>query len=97
MITTAQLNRPCATGRQEQRRLAEVLDASPVASEAYPYVHRDDPLDTALRRMGDSGVDILPVVSRTDLGKVIGVISACRMRSVPTDSAHTQPGRGVAG
>ena len=42
---------------------------------SYPYVHRDDPLDTAMRHMADAGVETLPVVSRSDLGKVVGVIS----------------------
>ncbi len=34
-----------------------------------------NPLDTAMRRMADAGVDLLPVVSRTDLREVVGVIS----------------------
>jgi len=29
-----------------------------------PYVYPDDPLDSALQRMGDVGVDEIPVVSR---------------------------------
>ena len=45
------------------------------ASGRYPYVHVDEPLDTAMRRLAEAGVDTLPVVSRTDLGEVVGVIS----------------------
>ncbi|MGO9229565.1 MAG: chloride channel protein [Bryobacteraceae bacterium] len=78
MITTAQLEQAVRDGQQEST-LAELVAgavAPPAASEGYPYVYRDEPIDSALRRMGDAGVDILPVVSRTDLGKVIGVISS---------------------
>jgi len=77
MIATAQLEKAVRDGRGETK-LADLVpgpDAPPMAPEGYPYVHRDDPLDTALRRMAEAGVDTLPVVSRTGLGKVIGVIS----------------------
>jgi CIC family chloride channel protein len=77
MITTAQLEKAIRDGRKESKLadLAPGPDAPPGVSEGYPSVHRDDPLDTALRRMGEAGVDTLAVVSRTGLGKVIGVIS----------------------
>jgi len=77
MITTAQLEQAVRDGQQENT-LAELLagpGASPLAQASYPYLYRDEPIDTALRRMGDASVEILPVVSRTDLGKVIGVLS----------------------
>ncbi len=77
MITTAQLDQAVRTGRGESR-LADLVpgpDAPPMVSEGYPYVHRDDPLDLAMRRMAEAGLDTLPVVSRIGLGKVVGVIS----------------------
>jgi CIC family chloride channel protein len=40
-----------------------------------PFAHPDDPLDAALQRMGEAGVDEIPVVSRTG-GRKVGVISA---------------------
>jgi len=40
-----------------------------------PFAHPDDPLDAALQRMGEAGVDEIPVVSRTG-GMKVGVISA---------------------
>src|SRR5208283_1166443 len=63
---------------QQENTLAEllaVLGASPLAQASYPYLYRDEPIDTALRRMGDASVEILPVVSRTDMGKGIRVLS----------------------
>ena len=40
-----------------------------------PDVHPDDPLDSALQRMGEAGVDEIPVVSRAG-GTPIGVLRA---------------------
>ena len=38
-----------------------------------PDIHPDDPLDSALQRMGEAGVDEIPVVSRTG-GTQIGIL-----------------------
>ena len=77
MITTAQLEQAANEGKG-LRKLADIVpgpDAPPALAAGYPFVHRDDPLDTALRRMAEAGVDTLPVVSRAGLGNVIGMIS----------------------
>jgi hypothetical protein len=39
-----------------------------------PFVHPDDPLDVALQRMGEKGLDEIPVLSRTG-SKHIGALS----------------------
>jgi CBS domain-containing protein len=41
---------------------------------AYPYVHSDHPVSYALERMRESGVDVLPVVSRAGIHEISGVI-----------------------
>jgi CIC family chloride channel protein len=41
----------------------------------YTYVYPDDPLSIALERMGAAGVDTLPVVSRADITKLLGVVT----------------------
>jgi CIC family chloride channel protein len=41
----------------------------------YTYVYPDDPLSIALERMGAAGVDTLPVVSRADIAKLLGVVT----------------------
>ncbi len=47
-----------------------------VASEGkYPYVHTDHPLSYALERMGKDSVDVLPVVSRSNIHQMYGVVS----------------------
>ncbi len=77
MVTTAQLEDALRAGRGESR-LADLVSGPGAAQAepgAYPYLYRDEPLDTALRRMAEAGVEVLPVVSRSDLAEVIGVIS----------------------
>jgi CBS domain-containing protein len=77
MITTEQLEQAVKAGRG-QDRLADLVPGPAAygsASGRYPHVHADHPLDTAMRRMADAGVDVLPVISRSDLRKVMGVIS----------------------
>jgi CIC family chloride channel protein len=62
----------------------------------YPYVHPDHPVNYALERMREGGVDVLPVVSRADIHEISGVIglreilqaygvpdSAASSRSIP--------------
>src|SRR5439155_16766415 len=40
-----------------------------------PHVHSDQPLGLALARMGDSGHNVLPVVSRANARMIIGVVT----------------------
>jgi len=40
-----------------------------------PYVHPDHSLSEALERMGSSGLNVLPVVSRANLRQLIGMIA----------------------
>jgi CIC family chloride channel protein len=39
------------------------------------HVHLDHPLSIALERMGSAGVEALPVVSRADIRKLLGIIT----------------------
>jgi chloride channel protein, CIC family len=41
----------------------------------YPYVHSDHPLSYALERMGATGVDVVPVVSRANIHQMYGVVT----------------------
>jgi len=77
MITTAKIEQALNAG-QGQSNLADLVlspEASQAATERYPFVYSDEPLDTVMRRMADASVDILPVVSRANLAEVVGVIS----------------------
>jgi chloride channel protein, CIC family len=51
------------------KRLAELVDA-----QLFPHLHADQSLHLALERMGESGFDLLPVVSRADVHQLEGVV-----------------------
>ena len=40
-----------------------------------PHVHNDQPLSRALARMGDTGHNVLPVVSRANARIMLGVVT----------------------
>ena len=58
-------------------RLAQVVDTpvESVTADAFPHVHLDQSVDVALQRMGRAGLDVLPVVSRTDVHELLGVVA----------------------
>jgi chloride channel protein, CIC family len=62
----------------------------------FPHVHADHTLDTAMRRMAQAGLDALPVVSRTNVRELKGVISfddiVAAYRTTVEPPAHEQPG-----
>ncbi|HTW23700.1 MAG TPA: chloride channel protein [Candidatus Baltobacteraceae bacterium] len=49
--------------------LAEAIEAG-----TFPHVHSDQALETALERMGASGLRVLPVVSRFNVREMLGVV-----------------------
>jgi CIC family chloride channel protein len=78
MVTPSQLAESLKGGR-DQSRMADLVGTpvsrADVPSDHAAHVHLDDPLDMALRRMASSGLKVLPVVSRTNLRQLVGVIS----------------------
>jgi chloride channel protein, CIC family len=77
MVTHAQLQESVLQGRKHWR-LANVLlsRGSEAASKAevFPHLHPDQRLDTAMRRMAQSNLNLLPVVSRSKPRELLGVI-----------------------
>ena len=71
MVTMAQLAQASALGF-ERETLASLLDPRAAPPDS---VFADDSLDTAMRRMAETGVKVLPVVSRRDLRQLTGVIT----------------------
>ena len=61
------------------KKLSEVLDGSSsdgqAIADAIPHVHPDHSLSFALKRMGASGVNVLPVVSRANIHELLGIIA----------------------
>ncbi len=70
MVRKAELEQ-AATGGPAGRKLAELLAATSPGwtpgSEKLPHVHPDHSLSLALERMGSTGLNILPVVSRANV------------------------------
>jgi chloride channel protein, CIC family len=65
--------------KQENRPIGEIipyqLPVPPLTSANFVHVHEDHPLDTVLKRMAETGLKVLPVVSRTNLRELKGLIS----------------------
>jgi chloride channel protein, CIC family len=45
------------------------------AGGEYPFVHSDHPVSYALERMGATGVDVVPVVSRANIHQMYGIVT----------------------
>jgi CIC family chloride channel protein len=60
-------------------KIAELLPEGPPSgdptAEEFPHVHPDHTLSLALERMGATGLNVLPVVSRANIRQLIGVIA----------------------
>ncbi len=78
MVTRPQLEEALSQGLQYQT-IGELLPAldpkGRLTAENFPHVHPDHPLDTAMRRMAQHGLDALPVVSRSNIRELVGVLS----------------------
>jgi chloride channel protein, CIC family len=57
-----------------------------------PYVHPDDPLDSALQRMGEAGVDKIPVISRAGAKRIgtLTTVDVLRAYRSPASSGERQ-------
>jgi len=76
MISRSQLE-AAAASESGGKKLTAVLQASPLEdppAHAFPHVHPDHSLHLALERIGSSGLDMIPVVSRADVHQLVGVV-----------------------
>ena len=69
VIGAATLERELTEGGAA-KTLSELVDV-----HNFPHLHSDQSLETALERMGATGLDVLPVVSRVDVHKLVGVVT----------------------
>jgi chloride channel protein, CIC family len=69
MVSSAVLQKALADG-EASRTLAEFL-----TDGDFPHLHADHPLTMALERMGATQLDVLPVVSRSNVHKLEGVVT----------------------
>ncbi len=68
VINLAKLEQELAEGAE--KKMSALVD-----SLVFPHVHSDQGMDLALERMGSNQIDILPVVSRADVHKLLGVVT----------------------
>ena len=78
VVNRATLEREVA--EDPTRALEKIVAEHPFAEQAsgehaFPHVHKDQGLDLALERMGASGIEILPVVSRANVHQLEGVVT----------------------
>lgn len=71
MVTAAQMGQTLAVGL-DREAVSALLNPG---AEGAQSIFADDSLDTAMRRMAETGLKVLPVVSRTDLRQLTGVIT----------------------
>ncbi len=58
-----------------QLTMSDLLEDEQAATASSLHLHPDHPLHLALERMGSSGLNVLPVVSRASLNQLIGVVT----------------------
>jgi len=72
MIRSSELEQAADEGASNQK-IAEILGEG--SAGELPHVHPDHSLSLALERMGTSGLNVLPVVSRANLRQLLGIIT----------------------
>ena len=76
MLRNSDLEKAAADG-PPNRKVAELVNGAQghaPDAEALPHVHPDHSLSLALERMGSSGYNALPVVSRANVRELIGIV-----------------------
>jgi tetratricopeptide (TPR) repeat protein len=77
MLSLDQLDRPIEEG-QGERTLGQLVPAphpDRLSAREFPHLHADHSLDIAMRRLAETGLKVLPVVSRTNIRELKGTIS----------------------
>jgi len=69
VVSLAQLEQVLADGG-DKKKVSEVVEM-----RDFPHMHADQSLDLALERMGATGFDLLPVVSRARIHDLEGVVT----------------------
>ena len=77
MLRVEQLDRAIKEGHGDRTlgELVPVIDPERRTAHEFPHVHSDQTLDFALRRLAETGLKVLPVVSRTNIRELKGTIS----------------------
>jgi CIC family chloride channel protein len=104
MVSAQRLDRAIATGQGGELLGKLVPEPGPVealSQDAFPHLHADHTLDVALRRIAETGWDVLPVVSRDNirqwkgtlcLSDILGAygVSTPQSQAKPDQAEHQQ-------
>jgi tetratricopeptide (TPR) repeat protein/CBS domain-containing protein len=77
MLRIEQLDRALADGQGERTlgQLVPAPDPEKLKAGEFPHLHADHSLDIAMRRLAETGLRVLPVVSRTNIRELKGTVS----------------------
>ncbi|HJQ10302.1 MAG TPA: chloride channel protein [Gemmatimonadaceae bacterium] len=89
-----------ATGNQRPVTIATIMKrAAALVRDGggdFPHVHSDQPLGLALARMGDTGHNALPVVSRGNAREMVGIVTLVDvLKAYGVDTRRMTPVRGT--
>lgn len=89
-----------ATGNQRPVTIATIMKRARAlvkdGGAEIPHVHQDQPLGLALARMGDTGHNALPVVSRSNAREMIGIVTLVDvLKAYGVDTTRMTPARGT--
>jgi CIC family chloride channel protein len=94
MLTLDQLDAAEAENPAWEPVGALVPEPGPIETlgdENFPHVHRDHPLDMAMRRLTETGLKALPVVSRENVRRLHGTISLPDILAAYGAKEHPEP------
>ncbi len=89
-----------ATGNQRPVTIATIMKRARAlvkdGNAEIPHVHKDQPLGLALARMGDTGHNALPVVSRSNIREMVGIVTLVDvLKAYGVDTRRMTPVRGT--
>ena len=76
VLSLASLEAELARGNGGQKLVETCIPGAAAAYEEFPHLHPDHSLMLALNRIGTAGSRTLPVVSRTDIHLLLGILHA---------------------
>jgi chloride channel protein, CIC family len=99
MLSVERLDRAIAESQGERTldQLVPAPDPDRLGADEFPHLHADHSLDMAMRRLAETGLKVLPVVSRANIRELKGTISmedilaAYAMGSVDEDARPALP------
>jgi chloride channel protein, CIC family len=94
MVRSSELEKAAIDGPSKVTVADLLRDGAPTghpATKEFPHIHPDHSLSMALERMGATGLNVLPVVSRANVRQLIGVIALDDILDAYGVAKHSTP------